>query len=112
MLSHLDCEIEARRRQIILLDHVPIPSDPTYLPVVVPWLSSIPYDQLDFTAHPGSQVWDCAFLAAGDFSQEHALEGEAFIQGWLYFAVYGRHLVKLPSKLSMSNLILSAVMGA
>lgn len=69
------------------MDHVPIPLDPAYPPIVVPCLSSVPYDQLDFNTYPSRRGWDGALLAAGDFSQKHARETEAFIQDWLYFGV-------------------------
>ncbi|ERF75666.1 hypothetical protein EPUS_08620 [Endocarpon pusillum Z07020] len=55
--------------------------------MVVPCLSSVAYDQLDFNTYPRRRGWDCALLAAGDFSQKDARATEAFIQDWLYFGV-------------------------
>ncbi|KAI0376966.1 hypothetical protein F5Y04DRAFT_194439 [Hypomontagnella monticulosa] len=85
------------------MDHIPLPSDPLYQPVVVPCLDPTPYEGNDFDAYPSRQGWDKTRLFAGDFSQHPADRTAAFLQNWLYFGVLSEVLGDLGSKANYSQ---------
>lgn len=69
------------------MDHLPVPSNPLYQPLVVPCLCSAAYESSNFQTYPTLRGFNLERLLIGDFLQKPEHETAAFLQDWLYFGV-------------------------
>lgn len=71
------------------MDHIALPTNADYQPVVVPCLSQLEYDHLGFESYPARRGWNMTSLLAGNFTQRHdssdSASAAAFLQDWLFF---------------------------
>ena len=71
------------------MDHVPIVTDPVFLPIKVPCLSQEAYDNEIglWEEYPSTRGWDLLALIRGDFSNGSNANPASFLQDWLFFGV-------------------------
>lgn len=80
------------------MDHISLPPDPAYPPLVVPCLASITYDGGDFHSYPARRGWDIGRLLIGDFCQHSEEDTATFLQDWLFFSVLRETLREAANK--------------
>ena len=84
------------------MDHIALPTNAAYHPIVVPCLSQFDYDHLGFESYPARRGWNSTSLLAGNFTQGHhssdSASAAAFLQDWLFFGSLREILGEAASK--------------
>src|SRR5437667_12823364 len=69
------------------MDHLPLPDNPLYLPLNVPYLSKKQYDGGDFLTYPQREGINQERLESGYFDDIAQDDLPGFLQTWLYFGL-------------------------